>query len=275
MKFTQVKIAIEPVITGRELLYHFLGELDYSTFEEEENGVSAYIETGLFSEKDLIIALDNLKNEFTFSYSIVHHAEENWNAEWESNFHPIEIPGKLFIRAPFHQKNESLPEVIILPQMSFGTGHHETTYLMASEMFETDLTNARVLDMGCGTGILAILASKLGASSILAIDIEEWAYRNALENLELNKTINTTVEKGGVELLAGRLFNIILANINLNVLLNDVNVYSKCLEKNGKILFSGVFVTDLPKLKNEAEKNGLTFISFKEKNNWMVALFTK
>lgn len=275
MKFTQVKIEIEPLISGRELIVHFLAELDYSTFEDEENGMSAYIETEAFSEDDLKNALDNLKSDFTFSYSIIHHPEQNWNAEWESNFHPIEIPGKLFIRAPFHEPHENLPEVVILPQMSFGTGHHETTYLMASEMFETGLTDTNVLDMGCGTGILAILSSKLGASSILAIDIDDWAYRNTLENLAINKTINIAVEKGGAELLAGRLFNVILANINLNVLLNDVNVYSKCLEKNGKILFSGVFVTDLPELKTEAEKNGLTFISYKEKNNWMVALFTK
>jgi ribosomal protein L11 methyltransferase len=223
----------------------------------------------------LNVALESLKEEFKTSYEIIHHPDQNWNAEWESNFHPIEVDGKCFIRAPFHEPHPSLTEVIILPQMSFGTGHHETTWLMAKSLFDIDFNRKSVLDMGCGTGILAILASKLSASSILAIDIEEWAYLNTIENISLNKAINITVEKGGAELLASRLFNIILANINLNVLLNDMKSYSQSLEKGGVILFSGVFGTDLPQLQKKAEECGLVFVSREERNNWMVARFTK
>jgi ribosomal protein L11 methyltransferase len=275
MKYTQVKITISPLIQGRELIYHVLEEEPYEYFEDEVDGLSAYVPTHLFSEHKLKDALEKLKDEFKSSYEIIHHPDQNWNADWESNFHPIEVDGKCFIRAPFHDPHPSLPEVIILPQMSFGTGHHETTWLMAKSLFDIDFKGKKVLDMGCGTGILAILASKLSASSVLAIDIEEWAYLNTIENISLNKAINITVEKGGAELLASRLFNIILANINLNVLLNDMNSYSQCLEKGGVILFSGVFGTDLPQLQKRAEECGLVFVSKEEKNNWMVARFTK
>lgn len=275
MKYTQVKINISPIIAGRELIYHVLDNEPYEYFEDESEGLSAYIPTHVFSEEKLKIALETLKNEFQNSYEIIHHPDQNWNAEWESNFHPIEVDDKCYIRAPFHDSHPKLLEVIILPQMSFGTGHHETTWLMAKSLFDIDFKNKSVLDMGCGTGILAILASKLSASSILAIDIEEWAYLNTIENISLNKAINITVEKGGAELLASRLFNIILANINLNVLLHDMKFYSQSLEKGGVILFSGVFETDLPQLQKAAEACGLKFISKMEKNNWMVARFTK
>lgn len=275
MKYTQVKITISPLITGRELIYHVLEEEPYEYFEDETEGISAYVPTHLFSEEKLVVALDSLKNEYQNSFEIIHHPDQNWNAEWESNFHPIEVDDKCYIRAPFHEAHPDLLEVIILPQMSFGTGHHETTWLMTKSLFDIDFKNKSVLDMGCGTGILAIVASKLSASSILAIDIEEWAYLNTIENISLNKAINITVEKGGAELLASRLFNIILANINLNVLLQDMKFYSQSLEKGGMILFSGVFETDLPQLQKAAESCGLNFISKMEKNNWMVARFTK
>jgi ribosomal protein L11 methyltransferase len=146
---------------------------------------------------------------------------------------------------------------------------------MSKKLFDINLHDKSVLDMGCGTGILAILASKLGATSILAIDIEDWAFRNTFENIELNKAINITVEKGGAELLARRLFQVILANINLNVLLHDMKFYAASLVEGGEILFSGVFVTDLPQLKTAAESQGLKFMGIDEKNNWMVAHFTK
>ena len=275
MKYTQVKINISPIIAGRELIYHVLDNEPYEYFEDESEGLSAYIPTHVFSEEKLKIALETLKNEFQNSYEIIHHPDQNWNAEWESNFHPIEVDDKCYIRAPFHDSHPKLLEVIILPQMSFGTGHHETTWLMAKSLFDIDFKNKSVLDMGCGTGILAILASKLSASSILAIDIEEWAYLNTIENISLNKAINITVEKGGAELLASHLFNIILANINLNVLLHDMKFYSQSLEKGGVILFSGVFETDLSQLQKAAESCDLKFICKMEKNNWMVARFTK
>lgn len=275
MKYTQVKISISPLITGRELIYHVLSDEPYDYFEDEENGLSAYIPSELFSEENLKQALEKLKEEFTFSFQIIEYPDENWNAEWESNFHPIEVDDKIFIRAPFHEKHSFLPEVIILPQMSFGTGHHETTWLMTRALFDLELKEKNILDMGCGTGILAIVASKLSSSNILAIDIEDWAYRNTLENIELNKAINITVEKGGAELLASRLFNIILANINLNVLLHDMHSYSRSLEKGGVILFSGVFETDLPQLQAAAEREGFHFEWKSVKNNWMVARFTK
>lgn len=275
MKYTQVKIDIHPLITGRELIYHVLENEPYDYFEDEENGLSCYIPSDSFSEENLTSALDKLKDEFTCSFAVIHHPDQNWNAEWESNFHPIEVEDKLFIRAPFHQPHSRLPEVIILPQMSFGTGHHETTWLMVRAMHNLDIKNKSVLDMGCGTGILAILASKMSASSVLAIDIEDWAYQNTIENISLNLAINITVEKGGAELLASRLFQIILANINLNVLLHDMQFYAHCLENGGTILFSGVFESDLPQLKTKAESCGLNYAWHEQKNNWMVASFNK
>lgn len=275
MKYTQVKIDIQPVITGRELIYHVLENEPYEYFEDEENGISAYIPSDSFFEANLKTALDKLKTEFTCSFAIIEHPDQNWNAEWESNFNPIEVEDKLFIRAPFHESHPVLPEVVILPQMSFGTGHHETTWLMVRAMFNLDFKNKSVLDMGCGTGILAIVASKLSASNVLAVDIEEWAYQNTLENCILNKAVNITVEKGGAELLASRLFQIILANINLNVLLNDMQSYALSLETGGTILFSGVFESDLARLKAKAESCGLTYAWHEQKNNWMVAGFNK
>lgn len=275
MKYTQVKIKIHPIIEGREVICYFFSDLAYDYFQDEEEGTSAYIPSSSFQLDDILPIFENLKNDFKISYEIIEHPDVNWNAEWESNFHPIEVDNKCFIRAPFHEPHPKLMEVIILPQMSFGTGHHETTWLMSKKIFDLNVENKSVLDMGCGTGILAILASKRGAYSVLAIDIEDWAFENTIENISLNKAINITVEKGGAELLASRLFSIILANINLNVLLADMKHYANSLENGGEILFSGVFTSDLPTLKAAAENAGLTFKAKEEKNNWMVAHFTK
>jgi len=275
MKYTQVKISIEPLIEGRELIYHYFGDSGYDLFEEEPTGVSAYIPAEKFNGNVLEEHLGNLKKEFKITHEIIDHPDVNWNAEWESNFDPIDVDGKLYIRAPFHEKKEGAEEIIILPQMSFGTGHHETTWLMARKCFDYDFKNKRVLDIGCGTGILAILASKLGASNVLAIDIEEWAYRNTLENIALNHAINIDVEKGDAQLLAGHLFNIILANINLNVLLADMKIYASVLDNKGVIFFSGIFETDLPRLKQAALEQGLELREIQSKNGWLVAIFTK
>lgn len=275
MNYIKVSFELDPILPAREILYAELGELPFESFEETINGLEAYIQAPDFSEdmlKGLII--EGLPNQKLSIKSEVIE-QQNWNAVWESNFEPIVVNSKCVIRAPFHKTPEVEYDIIISPQMSFGTGHHETTFLISNELFELDLKNKAVLDMGCGTGVLAIIAKKMGAEPIEAIDIEEWAYENTLDNNKLNKVEGMSVFHGDASLLINKTFDVILANINRNILINDMKAYASCLSTGGIILFSGFYETDVPQIKEAAEENGLVFVKKEVRNNWTMAQFKK
>ena len=275
MGYIEVCYKLEPLLPAREILYAELGDRGFEAFEDTLNGVKAFIKKEQFSKsllKDLsIYRIEGQKIEV----DIITIANQNWNAVWESNFNPIVINPNCTIRAPFHPAPAVEYDLIISPQMSFGTGHHETTFLMSKELFSLDLESTDLLDMGSGTGVLGILAEKLGAKHVKAIDVEEGAFRNTINNCKLNNTKNIIVEKGDSKLLYDSLFDVILANINKNILLQDMSVYSNCLKIEGKLLLSGFFTTDIDELRKAASNNGLKFVKTNEKNNWAMIMLEK
>lgn len=276
MNYYLVEFTIVPTIPGNDILSYELGEIGFESFVEEQDKLKAYVREDLFSAAAISEMLERYKNDFQISYRTELIQQQNWNAQWESNFNPIDVDKKLLIRAPFHAANPSFPlEIIIQPQMSFGTGHHETTFLIASRMLNLPIKNQSVLDMGCGTGVLAILAEKLAAKTVMAIDNDDWAVENAIENCALNNIQNVIVEKGDAGKLPEKAYNVILANINRNILLADMEVYFKALLSDGYLLLSGFFITDVDQLKEHAEQLGLTFVNKLEKNNWAMLEFKK
>lgn len=260
---------VEPKELGSEILIAELGEKAFESFIETENGFSAYIQKDFYIE-DILNDIYILSSpEFKITYSIEEIEQVNWNEEWEKNFEPIDVDGKCHVRAPFHPKTEAEFDIIIEPKMSFGTGHHETTHMMIQHLLETDVTNLKTLDMGCGTAILAILAEMKGAKPIDAIDIDNWCYLNSIENAERNNCKEISVYEGEASLLKGKKYDLIIANINRNILLNDMQQYVDCLNKNGILLLSGFYNEDIPFINESCEEKGLTFVKKLERNNWV------
>ena len=223
----------------REILVAELGVLNFESFVNNDDVLKAYVQEDIFDEqavKDLYI-LHNPNFEINIELNCIE--QQNWNAEWEKSFEPIEVDGKCVVRAPFHDKKEVEFDIVITPKMSFGTGHHETTYQMISQILNFEMNSKSVLDMGCGTGILAILAAMKGADSITAIDIDEWAYLNTIENTLENNCGHIVVKHGGAELVGNDSFDFVFANINLNILLNDMSAYASVMHSGSKIIFSG------------------------------------
>ena len=272
--YREVSFSIRPLDPAREILIAELSQLPYESFLETENGLKAYIR-----EADFDIASLQELNVLTFGKSQIDYVtriipEENWNAKWEADFDPILVDGLCLVRAPFHESQDVAYEIVIMPKMSFGTGHHETTFLMIRQMLQLDLIGKNVLDMGCGTGVLAILACKMGAKKVRAIDIDEWSYTNSHENAESNDCNGIEIEQGDVELLKGpESYDIILANINRNVLLSDIPNYVNRLNKDGLLLLSGFFTEDLEQITSVCAKTGLRLENFQEKNNWVSAKY--
>ena len=255
----------------RDLINADLGELNYETFVETTQGVQAFVRAEDYSIAELNLLIESYRNNCQISYSTKEIESINWNEEWEKNFDPIVVSEKCIVRATFHNLDKKYDyDIVINPKMSFGTGHHATTHLMIEELLSMNIEGQNVLDMGCGTSILAILASKLEAKEILAIDYDEWSVNNSIENIALNEIDNITVKKGSNELLHGNQFNLILANINLNVLRSQIPTYCEVLNNGGSILFSGVLVDDEDKLVAEITKNGLTIIEAKQRDKWMM-----
>lgn len=266
---------VEPKELGTEILIAELGELPFDSFEETENGVSAYILKELWNENILndIYILTN--DEFKISYTFEEIETVNWNEEWEKNFDPIEVDGLCQVRAPFHESTNAKYEIVIEPKMSFGTGHHETTFMMIQHLLAMDVEGMKTLDMGCGTAILAILAEMKGAKPIDAIDIDNWCYLNSIENAERNNCTQISVYEGDASLLnQGQKYDLIIANINRNILLNDMDAYVNCLNPKGTILFSGFYTEDIPAINEACVNLGLTFQSKLEKNNWVSLKYT-
>jgi len=261
----------------QDLLINALGEIGFDTFEELDFGFKAYIPATDFDQNKLDEQLSLYQDMFTFSYEVTLIPQKNWNEVWESNFEPIEIGNKIFVRATFHQPRPKFPyEIVIDPKMAFGTGHHQTTSMMLELILENDFENKTVLDMGCGTGILAIMASKLGASAITAIDYDPVCYESTIENAQLNHIQNIKALCGSKEVIPEEHFDIILANINRNILLDQMQRYSEVLKVGGEIYFSGFYETpDLDIITDEARKHGLKYIIHKKNKDWVAAKFVK
>nr|WP_298999722.1 50S ribosomal protein L11 methyltransferase [uncultured Allomuricauda sp.] len=271
--YIEFDFTISPREPFSDILIAELGELGFESFLETDSGVLAYI---LESDrkKSVLEDLFVIQNpDVSISWTQKEIPQQNWNAEWEKNFHPIHVDGVCSVRAPFHSPENVEYDIIIEPKMSFGTGHHETTYMMLKRMLTLDFDGKSVLDMGCGTGVLAILSQMKGASHVDAIDIDEWCYINTKENIERNQSHGIQAFQGDVGLLEGREYDVILANINRNILLKDIPEYSKSLKAKGFLLLSGFYIEDLKSIKNACASIKMDFIDNLEKNNWVAALF--
>lgn len=256
-----------------------LGEIGFESFTQDEQGLQGYISDQLYDEAVLKETLAAFPlEETTIHYVCTPVESKDWNEEWEKNyFKPIRIGNDCLIRASFHEPEPGYTYTIIIdPKMAFGTGNHETTYLMISWMLEEQLAGKRLLDMGCGTAVLAILARMKGAEKVVAIDIDEWAYTNALENIRLNHTAEIEVALGGAERIAAFApFEVIFANINRNILLQDMRHYAEALQPAGQLFMSGFYLEDLPIIAEECQRNGLRVEGYKERHNWVAVKVVK
>lgn len=260
-----------------EIIGALLGNIDFESFNDFEQGIKAYIPEQLFNNdllSETVAPIESILGELKIETHIIE--QQNWNAEWEKNFDPIFIDDKCRIRAPFHDSAGDFEyDILIEPKMSFGTGHHATTSSMIRLISNLDCTNKQILDMGCGTGVLGILASLKGATKVMGIDIDNWAYLNSVENAQKNNISNFELFEGDVSLIKNKTFDIVLANINRNILLADLSHYAKTLSKNGLILISGFYTEDLPILNEVLEKLGFRFQNKIVENNWVAAQFIK
>ena len=264
---------VQPGIPGVEIIIAELGYAGFESFVETEDGVTAYIQKEEW-HKDILNSIQILGSaEFEITYSFEEIAQTNWNAEWEKNFNPIIVDDRCTVRAPFHKVPKTEYDIIIEPKMSFGTGHHETTHMMIQHILDTDFKNKTVLDMGCGTGILAILAEMRGAKHVDAIDIDNWCYLNSLENVERNHCHNIDVFEGEVSLLINHKYDIILANINRNILLKDISTYAKHLKEKGTLFVSGFYDNDIKMIEEECNKSMLKLVKKLDRNNWVSLKF--
>lgn len=278
MKYTVVKF-ISPDIEEwqKDLLIDELGSIGFDTFEDEDFGFSAYIPSSNLSIQAIETTLLNQVDNYQLDYKVEDIEEQNWNILWESNFNPISVDNKVYVRATFHEAKPSYTyEVIIDPKMSFGTGHHQTTSMMLSYILENDFKGKAVLDMGCGTGILGILASKHGAKTVAAIDFDPVCVESVEENKILNNVTNIESRLGSKEAIGEYKFDVILANINRNILLDQLEVYKDSLNTSGHLYLSGFYEDqDLPIIKDKCSSLGLIFESHKHLNNWCAAKFVK
>ncbi len=276
MVYTKVSFKVKPDNeTNREILVAVLSQTDFESFDETEETVEAFWPGEEFTPETILPHMQNLSFEFEMIHEII--PDQNWNEVWEKNyFKPLLIANKCLVRAPFHTGcPEAEYEIIIEPDMAFGTGNHETTSMMAEEILSLDLSGKTVLDMGCGTGILAILASKRGAAEITAIDIDKWAFESTVENAKVNKVANIEASRGDASLLTGQQFDIIFANIQKNIIIRDLPVYTRVLNPGGSILLSGFYRDDVPEVKAVAKELGLSQTGLHEKNNWVVNSYRK
>ena len=252
-----------------EILIAELGNVGFESFVETENGVTAYIQKTDWNAEILADVFVLNSDEFSIEYNQNEVPQTNWNAEWEKNFEPIQVDDLVSIRAPFHENPNLKYDIVIEPKMSFGTGHHETTHMMVQHLLQLDLENKKVLDMGCGTGILAIFAEMKGAKPLDAIDIDNWCYENSVENVTRNNCDNISVYEGDATLLVDKKYDVIIANINRNILLMDMKVYTNCLQEGGVLLLSGFYEQDIPVIDAEVIKYGLKLEKFIQRNNWV------
>ena len=258
----------------KDMFAELLGNIGFDSFMDADEGFTAYCTEPSFDKEglDSILAMEQFADVQVVKKELI--PDQDWNATWESSYEPVVIDNTCRIRAPFHEADSSYKyDLCIEPKMSFGTAHHETTAQIIKLMLTDDFRGKDVLDMGSGTGVLAILAKKLGSAKTVAIDNDEWAYRNALDNVKLNGENDIVVELGDANSLNNRQFDIIIANINRNILLRDMHEYVKCLKRGGKIFFSGFYEADLQLIRKEAERLGLSYLNHIKKNEWTAAVF--
>ncbi len=278
MKYIEVSFTVSPISeTANDIIAAFAMELGFESFVESSNGTVGYIPAHLFDEQTLKDTLASFPmTDTTIAFTACEMEDKDWNEEWEKNFfEPIVVDSRCVIHSTFHKDYPKADfDIIINPQMAFGTGHHQTTRLIIGYLLDADLKGKSVLDMGCGTSILAILASMRGASELIAIDIDEWCVNNSIDNLALNHIDNVKVFQGDASsLTAVGPFDVIIANINRNILLADMQYYVSRMHMGGEIYFSGFYESDLPMIKAEAERLGLRYISHRVEKEWTAARF--
>jgi len=255
-----------------DIIIAFLAEQGFESFSEEKNLLLAYITEDVYDEESARMLLKDY--DLSFNTKII--PQQNWNEEWEKNFDPTIIDNLLTIKAPFHHEDfHTIHTIIIEPKMSFGTGHHATTHMMCKLIAEYEYAEAKVLDYGCGTGILAIYASILGASDVIAVDIDEWAYENTIENAEKNQVFNITAIKGDIKSVPESKYDFIFANINLNILKKDIPVLSNYMNKGAVLFLSGFLINELPQIEKVGLDNGLLFVKNIERDNWTACIVNK
>jgi ribosomal protein L11 methyltransferase len=268
MYYTKLQVQCEADFS--DILIAELAEIGFDTFQESDEGFEAYVEEEKFDHEQLesIRQRYNELTPITFTFDKIQ--KKNWNEEWEKSYEPIIVDDKCLIRAEFHKIERTFPyEIIITPKMSFGTGHHQTTWLMIKAQMTMDHQNKTVMDAGCGTAILSIMASKLGAKNVEAFDIDEWSVINGKENLEINECHNIHLQQGKItEVKLSGKFEIILANINKNVLLDEMKIYQSFMNAGSHLLLSGFYTRDIDDLLNEAAKHGLEEVRRDERETW-------
>ncbi|WP_127141302.1 50S ribosomal protein L11 methyltransferase [Flagellimonas marinaquae] len=271
--YLEYDFKISPLQPTSDILIAELGELGFESFVETETGILAYMLKSEWQDQNLESLFAFQNPDVKISWTRKEIEQQNWNAEWEKNFHPILVGDRCMVRAPFHQPEAVDYDIVIEPKMSFGTGHHETTHMMLQHILDDDFEGKTVLDMGCGTGVLAILARKSGAVDVEAIDIDEWCFLNTQENVERNHCPEIKAFQGDSSLLKDKKYDVILANINRNILLEDIPTYADCLNKGGTLFLSGFYLDDLDAISSKCGAYGLEFEKNLEKNNWVAAKY--
>jgi ribosomal protein L11 methyltransferase len=275
MYYTRLQVVCDPAFS--EIFIAEIAEAGFDSFMETENGFEAFVEEDHFDQSMINEIQERYQDQTTFTFQFDKIEKRNWNEEWERSYQPINVENQCLIRAEFHPSDKNIPyDIVITPKMSFGTGHHQTTYLMIKQQMQIDHMGKRVMDAGCGTAILSIMASKLGATEIEAFDIDEWSVINGKENQEVNGCANITLQQGKISevTLAGK-FDIILANINKNVLLAEIKIYQSYLPANGLLLLSGFYTHDINDLLVEGSRHDLVEVRRDERETWASLLLRK
>ena len=273
--YIEYNFVVTPKEPATEILIAELGLMGFESFVENEEGVVAYIQKQDWNAEILEEVTILNAPDFKITYVKTEVAQTNWNSEWEKNFEPIQVDDLVSIRAPFHENPNLKYDIVIEPKMSFGTGHHETTHMMVQHLVDVDIVGKKTLDMGCGTGILAIFAEMKGAKPIDAIDIDNWCYLNSIENIERNNCKHIAVYEGDASLLTDKKYEVLIANINRNILLHDMQTFTNCLDTNGILLLSGFYKEDIPIIDAEVSIYGLTLEKTLERNNWVALRYVK
>lgn len=271
MEYIEIDIRLKLANPYAEIFIARLNEIKYESFSTDEFGLKAYIRSDLFNKKKLTEIVDDISSFTKIDLSINAIKKENWNADWENNYSPVHINKDCVIRAHFHDRFPNIEhEIIITPKMSFGTGHHETTFLVMNQIFELNLEGKQVLDIGSGTGVLSILASKLGAKKIVGIDIDKWAYENAIENSKLNNISNIQFIEGTAESIGKKMYDVVLANINRNIILADIQKYTRAMHPKSDIILSGFLKQDVKIILNKIKQLKFNLVASKNKNKWQM-----